>query len=69
LLAATSVGIALFPDHGRDATTLLKHAGTAMYEARRKGNGPVAYDPVGHREPVESLTLFGEFPRAFDREA
>ncbi len=47
--AATSVGIALFPDHGRDPTTLLRHADAAMYEAKRKGNGPVVYGGAGDR--------------------
>jgi diguanylate cyclase (GGDEF)-like protein len=47
--AGTSVGIALFPDHGRDATTLLRHADTAMYEAKRNGNGPVVYNPARRR--------------------
>ena len=67
LPAATSVGIALFPDHGRDATTLLKHADTAMYEAKRKGNGPVVYDRADHEETVERLTFFGELRRTIDR--
>ncbi len=33
----TSVGIALFPDDGDDAATLLKHADTAMYRAKDVG--------------------------------
>ncbi len=33
----TSVGIALFPEDGRDGATLLKHADTAMYHAKRSG--------------------------------
>jgi diguanylate cyclase (GGDEF)-like protein len=53
---ATSVGIALFPDHGRDPTTLLKHADMAMYAAKRKGNGPVVFG--GHGATVERLVLF-----------
>ena len=32
-----SVGIALFPEDGRDSATLLKHADTAMYHAKRSG--------------------------------
>ena len=30
-----SIGIALFPDHGQDPTSLLRHADTAMYVAKR----------------------------------
>ncbi len=33
----TSVGIALYPDDGHDSATLLKHADTAMYHAKRSG--------------------------------
>lgn len=32
-----SVGIALFPDHGQDAQTLLKMADQAMYDAKKAG--------------------------------
>ena len=31
---STSIGIALFPDHGSDTTTLLERADAAMYEAK-----------------------------------
>jgi len=34
---STSIGIALFPDDGQDAATLLKHADTAMYHAKGIG--------------------------------
>jgi len=34
-----SVGIAIYPAHGTDIDTLIKHADTAMYEAKRNGGG------------------------------
>jgi len=34
-----SVGIALYPDDGRDAETLIKRADAAMYDAKRTGLG------------------------------
>lgn len=39
LTMSASVGIALYPEHGADAETLLKHADTALHEAKRKGRG------------------------------
>ncbi len=38
-----SVGIALFPDHGTDATTLLQHADAAMYAVKSRGGGDVRF--------------------------
>nr|WP_221214414.1 GGDEF and EAL domain-containing protein [Sphingobium fontiphilum] len=34
-----SIGVALFPDHGRDATALVKHADIALYHAKNNGRG------------------------------
>jgi len=34
-----SVGLALYPDHGPDAVTLVVNADAAMYEAKRAGRG------------------------------
>ncbi len=36
---SASIGISLFPDHGYDADTLLKHADVAMYAAKGAGKG------------------------------
>lgn len=37
LRLSASIGISLFPQDGEDIDTLLKHADTAMYEAKNKG--------------------------------
>lgn len=34
-----SMGIALYPDHGTDVTTLVKHADSAMYETKDRNKG------------------------------
>ena len=42
LQISPSVGIALYPAHGGDVETLIKHADTAMYEAKRKGGAALS---------------------------
>jgi len=36
LTPSISIGIALYPEHGNDAKTLLKHADKAMYFAKHQ---------------------------------
>ncbi|PKO25331.1 MAG: hypothetical protein CVU35_04725 [Betaproteobacteria bacterium HGW-Betaproteobacteria-8] len=44
---SSSIGVAIFPAHGKDADSLLSHADSAMYEAKDKGkNCWVMYDPT-----------------------
>lgn len=39
LTMSASIGIAVYPEHGTDSETLLKHADTAVHEAKRRGRG------------------------------
>jgi diguanylate cyclase (GGDEF)-like protein/PAS domain S-box-containing protein len=43
ILLSTSVGIAMFPNDGDDATTLLKNADAAMYRAKQSGRDKVRF--------------------------
>src|SRR6185295_13195700 len=51
LEVGASIGIALFPEHGADARTLLRRADVAMYSAKQKQSGYSF-----HREDAEPRT-------------
>jgi len=63
---AASIGIARFPEHGEDASALMRAADVAMYEAKRAKTGYALYDPTHDERRQEFLTLLGELRRAVD---
>ena len=52
-----SVGIVRGPEHGREASTLLRRAETAMYGARQSNGGPVLWEPAYEVEGQRRLAL------------
>jgi len=59
-----SVGVALFPDHGTDAESLLKHADVAMYAAKRARGGAALYAAGTDGNSADRLVLVAELRRA-----
>ncbi len=55
-----SIGIALFPEHARDALGLLQRADVAMYEAKRTRTGHEVYLPARDTHSRRRLELLGE---------
>ena len=61
-----SIGIALYPEHARDALGLLQRADVAMYAAKRARTGHEVYLPARDRHSRERLALIGELRGAID---
>jgi diguanylate cyclase (GGDEF)-like protein/PAS domain S-box-containing protein len=62
-----SVGIALYPEHGEDADTLLREADIAMYAAKDARSGYTIYAPDTDRHSRERLGLLADLRHAIDR--
>jgi len=62
-----SIGIARFPDHGRDAQTLVRNADIAMYAAKRNKTGYAVYESHYDTTQQEHLSLLSELRRAVER--
>lgn len=64
----SSIGIALFPEDGNDAATLLKHADTAMYYAKDQGrNNWQFYERTQTTLTTARLALEGELRKGLER--
>ena len=66
--AAASIGIALYPAHGTEATTLLQHADVAMYVAKRTGGAAAVYDPTQDISTPNRLALLADLRGAIARD-
>jgi EAL domain-containing protein (putative c-di-GMP-specific phosphodiesterase class I) len=62
-----SIGIAIAPDHGDAADTLLQRADVAMYEAKRNHRGWEVYSPFRDRHTRDRLELMEDVRNAIGR--
>jgi predicted signal transduction protein with EAL and GGDEF domain len=60
-----SIGIALYPDHGDDAESLLQRADVAMYRSKEM-HAPVLYDSGHDHYSPARLSLVAELHRAIE---
>lgn len=59
-----SIGIAKYPQDGKDSHALLRSADVAMYEAKRNGGGIKVYDIEDDKHTPERLALIADFNSA-----
>jgi len=63
-----SLGISVFPEHGTDTETLIKHADAAMYSAKESGrNGFRFFTEEIDAQAIERLTLENSLQYALDK--
>jgi len=68
IVTGGSVGIAVYPEHGDDAATLLRRADVAMYAAKRGGTGYAVYSLEQDQHSPSRLTLIGALQGAVARD-
>jgi diguanylate cyclase (GGDEF)-like protein/PAS domain S-box-containing protein len=65
---SASIGIALFPEHGRTTTELLRCAEMAMYVVKRTGNGHAVFDAAQERKTADHLALLLDLRECVERD-
>ena len=64
---AGSIGVTVYPLHGRDVDTLMQRADVAMYVAKRQHTGCELYSPGQDGYSAGRLALAGELREAIER--
>ncbi len=60
LYVGVSIGVAVYPHHGTDAGTLIRHADIAMYNAKRNNLDYSLYELTRDKRRVDKLALVGD---------
>jgi diguanylate cyclase (GGDEF)-like protein/PAS domain S-box-containing protein len=60
-----SVGIAIYPDHGEDVETLIRHADVSMYVSKNT-HTPIVYATTYDHHSLARLALVGELRQALE---
>jgi predicted signal transduction protein with EAL and GGDEF domain len=68
IVVAGTLGIAMFPEHGDDAETLLRRTDVALYVAKHLQSDYSVYDPAYDRHSVKQLALKAELRTAIEED-
>ncbi|MFL6651047.1 MAG: EAL domain-containing protein [Sulfurifustaceae bacterium] len=63
---SATIGISLFPAHGRDGVQLMRHADVALHAAKKSGRGYGLYTPEQRENRAQRLTMVGELRSAIE---
>ncbi|SBT52941.1 putative bifunctional diguanylate cyclase/phosphodiesterase [Micromonospora auratinigra] len=61
-----SIGIAVFPEHGEDFATLMRHADVAMYDAKQRNDTVAVYAAESDHNSAERLGLLADLRRVLE---
>ncbi|WP_433531843.1 putative bifunctional diguanylate cyclase/phosphodiesterase [Micromonospora sp. CA-263727] len=61
-----SIGIALYPEHGEDFATLMRHADVAMYDAKHRSDTVAVYTAESDHNSAERLGLLADLRRVLE---
>ncbi|GIH13530.1 putative bifunctional diguanylate cyclase/phosphodiesterase [Rugosimonospora africana] len=61
-----SIGVAVYPRHGDDFATLMRHADVAMYDAKTRGDVVAVYTPESDHNSPQRLGLLADLRRALE---
>ena len=69
LYVSCSVGVAIYPDHGDDMDTLMRHADAAMYQAKSGGRDHARmFTPQMQEQQLQQLHLESDLRHAIERQ-
>lgn len=66
MFISASIGIAIYPEHGSDMNSLLKHADTAMFKAKEAGKDFCFYESGMEYEITEKLEIERDLRASID---
>jgi len=68
IIVGASIGIAAYPQHGTDSSTLMRHADMAMYTAKQNKRGVSLYNPEDDTSSLSQLTLATDLRKALEEQ-
>ncbi len=67
MIVSGSIGVAIYPQHGRDVSELLRHADSAMYLAKDSKKGVQLYSLEDDKSSLGHLTMIADLHKALEQ--